>query len=56
VYDRTTGSHIIYAKEGVREPLPIPYHSGTVKGFLALRLLNQIEDSIMSEEVDDDES
>ncbi len=56
VYDRTTGGHIIYVKEGVRGPLPIPHHSGTVKGFLALRLLNQIEDSITKEEVEDDES
>ena len=55
VYDRTTGSHIIYVKEGIREPLPIQNHS-KVNGYLALRLLNQIEDSITKEEVEHDES
>ena len=54
MYDRTTGSHVIYAKAGVREPLSIPRHS-TLKGFLALRLLNQIEDSIIAEEGGHDE-
>ncbi|MEX2159334.1 MAG: type II toxin-antitoxin system HicA family toxin [Dehalococcoidia bacterium] len=50
-HDRTTGSHIFYVKEGVREPLPpIPRHSRNVNGWIVLRFLVRLEKGLLEEE------
>lgn len=43
---RTTGSHAIYKKDGVQQPLAIPLHPGALDGRLAKRLIRQIKDSL----------
>lgn len=48
VYDRTTGSHATYVKEGFPNILTIKL--GKLKGNLARRLLNVIESSLHYEE------
>lgn len=47
IYDRTTGGHAIYIKEGFPFNLSIPQHS--LKGWTAKRLLNLIESSLYEE-------
>lgn len=47
-YARTRGSHAIYVKEGVWANLAIPRHT-TVRGNLALKLLNLIEASVLGD-------